>query len=44
MEKFEDETMFDLINTNVKEWKGIKKKSKKFDLVVMNPPFGRLLI
>ncbi|EGR27479.1 methyltransferase like 5, putative [Ichthyophthirius multifiliis] len=37
IEKFEDQSMFDIININLKQW---NVKCKIFDIVVMNPPFG----
>ncbi|KRX05702.1 hypothetical protein PPERSA_09842 [Pseudocohnilembus persalinus] len=38
MEKFEDESLFDLVNINVKNLNN-KCKYKMLDIVVMNPPF-----
>lgn len=39
-EKFEDPSMYEIININLKSWKPPKLNGKLFDIVVMNPPFG----
>jgi tRNA1(Val) A37 N6-methylase TrmN6 len=40
-ESFEDRIgMFELINIDLKTWK-IKENSKIYDMVLMNPPFGK---
>ncbi|EAS02406.3 methyltransferase-like protein (macronuclear) [Tetrahymena thermophila SB210] len=39
-DKFEDPSMYDIININVKHWQPPTLNGKLFDTVVMNPPFG----
>ncbi|KAL4479263.1 hypothetical protein ABPG72_011475 [Tetrahymena utriculariae] len=39
-EKFEDPSMYDIININIKHWQTPTLNGKIFDTVVMNPPFG----
>lgn len=39
LEKFEDESLFDLVNINIKDFNN-KSKHKLLDIIVMNPPFG----
>lgn len=39
-EKFDsDNSLYELINTDIKLWKN-PSKTKLYDIVVMNPPFG----
>ncbi|KAL4432673.1 hypothetical protein ABPG74_004966 [Tetrahymena malaccensis] len=39
-DKFDDPSMYDVININIKHWQPPTLNGKLFDTVVMNPPFG----